>query len=263
MDSLPSFLGSKTGLFGAAVAAGAAALSAGRRAHTAISKDPAFATMAYRKYTPRRSFSKRKTTRYMPLMVRPRKSIGGCYKSMVRSTALGSGSITASTTDFLTTNMSLQQVRTADLVGVYRMYHIKKCVIRLVPRVDPANSGVANNFTALIAACCDPESATVPTAINEITASDHSYLKFVNSGNQFTYSFYPKAVISIDNGGATAAVGGYGMNPWIQLNASGIAIPHRSLKLGFQVGASTTVNIDWFFDIHFDVKGMQSAYARR
>ncbi len=128
--------------------------------------------------------------------------------------------------------------------------------MHLVPRVDPANSGVVNNYQALVAAACDPENTTTPTSIIGITAYDNSYQKFLNAADKFTYTFYPKVTNSIDISGVATAAGSYAMNPWIRLDSTGVTVPHLSLKLGFNVGASTTVAFDYYYDIHFDTRGI-------
>ena len=95
-----------------------------------------------------------------------------------------------------------------------------------------------------------------PANLPAVTAYDNSYQKWITSGDRFTYSFYPKVVNAVGNAGATAYAGSYGMNPWLQLNATGLAIPHQALKLSIQTGAATTLTYDMFFEYHFDVKGI-------
>lgn len=152
--------------------------------------------------------------------------------------------------------MALSTVQTSDLTPVYRLYRIRKVVLHLVPRVDNANSGLANNFQGMVAAACDPESTAVPAAITAITAYDNSYQKHIVSGDRFKYTFYPKVTNSVDIGGTATAAGSYAMNPWLRLDATGITVPHLSLKLGVQVTSSTTVSFDAFYEFHFDVKGI-------
>lgn len=177
-------------------------------------------------------------------------------RRVVRCTAVTGIAFAAATTGGAAVQCKLSDVVTSDLQAAYTLYRIRKVVLHLVPRVDPANSGLANNYQFMVAACCDPEDATAPTGTTAVTVFENSYQKFVQSGSKFRYTFYPKAVNAVGNAGATAYVGSYGMNPWLQLNGLGIAIPHLSLKMGFNTGSSTTVNFDYYLEYHFDVKGL-------
>lgn len=273
MDSLPSFLPSKTGLVGAAVAGLAAAYSAGRRAGSAIDRDKAFPTWTGERTTMpslkqsrvvsgrRRGYSSmyRRRLRYGY----PRKSYTGLYKRLVRSTGVFANLLIpgGAGAGFLSSTIALSAVRTIDLIGAFRFFRIRKCVVHAVPRVDTSNSGLANNFQAIIGACCDPENTTVPSTVTEVAAYDNSYQKWVQSGQSFRYTFYPKLVNSVGNSGAAAFVGGQtGLNDWIQLNGAGIAIPHNCLKMFANVGSPAPVGgltYDLYVDVHFDVKGMQ------
>lgn len=179
-------------------------------------------------------------------------------KRFVRSTALTTNTIlvSATTAAYQALNASLQNVQTSDITPVYRLYRLHKVVLHLVPRVDTANSGTVNNFNAFVAACCDNESITVPTAMTQITAYDNSYQKWVKSADHFRYTYYPKVTNTVDIGGVASASGSYATNPWLRLDATGITVPHLCLKLGVQTNASTTLNYDYYFDYHFDVRGI-------
>lgn len=267
----PAFRKFLPGLVGAGLGSALAAIRSGAEAYRQARKDSAnkFVTWSerpaprpvVRRSVPRATVMKRRLPsgrRYRRRYVRVKrgKSLGDGYaKRMVRTTGLLGTAIAAASTQYTNTNITLDLVQISDLTAAYRLFRIRKVVLHLVPRVDTANSGLANNFQCLIAAACDPESTAVPASITEITAYDNSYQKFVSSGEHFTYTFYPKAVNAVGNAGATAYVGSYGMNPWLQLNAGGASIIHQALKLGFQVGSASTISFQYFFEIHFDVKG--------
>lgn len=237
---------------------------AGRRASSAISADSSVPVtwqgerprMAYSKKAPRRSFNMRR--RYYRRRV-PRAKMPLGYRRIVRSTGLNAVSIAGSGTQFSSIyDIALSGVQTSDLLATYTQYRIRKVVMHLTPRVDPANSGVSNNFQCLVGACCDSEGPAAPAFFTNVTAYDNSYSKWVNAGEQFTYTFYPKAVNSVDINGTATAAGSYGMNPWLQMTSTGITVPHKRLLYIIQSGSAVSASglfFDFYFDIHFDVKG--------
>lgn len=245
------------GLVGAGVGAVAGALSAGNRAYRQIRADPRFVTtsrmasstfrrpyVAKRKYSARRSGIRRRGTyKYNP------------WRTIVRSSGTLSWAHAAATFSAATIDPTLNQVQTVDLVASYKQFRIKKCVVRVTPRVDTANSGLANNFVSYVTAACDPEGAAAPASLLAMTAYDNSFSKWVPSGDSFTYTFYPKVINTVDVGGAATAAGSYGQNPWLTLNAAGITVPHKRLLLTANTHVATTVNFDLVVDYHFEVKG--------
>lgn len=254
-------------LVGAGLGAVAANFAAGKQAYLQAQKDnkkkfvtwsekpkPSMKPSTYRSRRPRLSFRRRRYSR------RPGKSFSGLGKRLVRTSPIFSLSIAAATSNYSVYQPALGSatigVQTSDLTSAYRLYRIRKVVLHLVPRIDDANSGLVNNYQAYVAAACDPEDTTAATSIGQITAYDNSYQKWITSGDRFTYTFYPKVVNAVGNAGATAYVGSYGSNPWLQLNATGTQIPHQALKIGINLGSSSTVTFDAFFEYHFDVKGV-------
>ncbi len=244
----------------------------GRQAYLQAKKDAAqrFLTwserprprMSYRSYRPvSRKRAPRMRMSYRRSYRRPGKSFGdGLGRRLVRTSPIFSLTVSAGTSNYSVYNPTLGSgtigVQTSDLTSVFRLYRIRKVVLHLVPRVDDANSGLANNFQAYVAAACDPEDTSAATSIPQLTSYDNSYQKWITSGDKFTYSFYPKVVNAVGNSGATSYVGSYGFNPWLQLNAGGTSIPHQCLKIGINVGTTTTLTFDAFFEYHFDVKGI-------
>lgn len=182
------------------------------------------------------------------------------YRRVVRSSGMFPISLLATQSQFITkVNIGINGCETSDLQQVYSLYRLVKVVMRLVPRVDPANSGLSNNWQAVVAAASDPEDQATPTSITGVTAYDNSRQAFVNSGQVFKYTFYPKAANSVDINGTATAIGSYGrMNPWLRLNATGITVPHYNLIIGVTTGTATTttLNFDYILDYHFDVHGL-------
>lgn len=179
------------------------------------------------------------------------------YRRIVRSsTTLTSLAITAGTFNSVVSNIALNGCQTSDLTAAYRLYRIRKIVLHLVPRYDNGNSSLATNVQCVVAAANDPEGTTAPGSLSAVTAYDNGYQKWLKSGTGFTYTFYPKVVNSVDISGTATAAGSYAMNPWLQLNSTGITVPHRQLVLAVGCNTSSTINFDYYFDYHFDVKGM-------
>lgn len=250
------------GLVGAGLGSIAGAFVAGRKAYRQIQSDSRrsrFVTWREPNMSVPRAPVLRVGRRRFPYRrryVRHNKGmVPNNIRRIVRSSALSSQTIAAGTSTQNSTSITLNQVQTSDLTGIYRLFRLRKAVVHIVPRVDPANSGLANNYQCIIAAACDPETTAAPANFQAVTAYDNSYQKFVTSGDRFKYTFYPKVTNTVDNGGATAA-GSYAMNPWLRLDATGIQIPHLALKLCFQTSAATTINFDVFYDLHFDVRGI-------
>lgn len=249
------------GLLGAGVGAIAGSIAAGRRAYRQVQLDnrSKFPTWSERKMPLKARFvAKRRypTRRRYPSYKRRSTSQG--WRRVVRTSNITNPitSLAAASFNSVVLNPTLSYVQTSDLTSAYRLFRVRKVVLHAFPRVDAANSGLASNFTTIMAAACDPEGTSAPANIQAITAYDNGYAKCVPSGQSFKYTFYPKVVNTVDVSGTATAAGSYGMNPWLQLNATGITIPHRQLVFGIQSGANTTLSVDAFFEVHFDVKGM-------
>lgn len=272
MDFMNSFPGSWSlvrknlpSLIGAGVGAVAGSFAAGRRAYKEIQKDnqqSRLLTWSSRSKMPipsvrRVGGMRRRVVRRPYRRIRYSKGMAPLStKRLVRSTAINSLTQSASTSAYFSANISLNQVQTSDLTAIYRLFRIRKVVVHVIPRVDTANSGVASNFQAFFAAACDPESTATPTSHQQITAYDNSHQKWVTSGDRFTYTFYPKVTNTVDVSGTATAVGSYAINPFLRLDATGITVPHLSMKLGMSTSTATTLVYDWYYDIHFDVRGI-------
>lgn len=246
-------------LVGAGIGAIAGSIAAGRRAYRqqAIDARTKFDTwkgekmpvMKSRRIAGRRY---KRTTYRRP--IKPRGE--GPWKRLVRTSIVNSLNLTAASSASGAFLLQLSDVQTSDLTAAFKLFRLRKVVMHVLPRVDAANSGVSSNFQALFAVACDPESSSTPANLTEVTAYDNSYQKFLTSGDRLKYTFYPKAVNVVGNGGAAAYAGSYGMNPWLQLNATGIAIPHNALKWAVNTSASTTLVFSYYLEYHFDVKGI-------
>lgn len=245
----------KTGIIGAAAAQVYNAFRVGQRIPPTTSRT--FPTFSMKSGPSRARRVAGRRRRY----IRPRRSLKLTdYRRVVRCGGTFDSTQPANSSFFATThNFSLNDVKTDDLVAAYRLFRLRKVVVYVTPRLDPANSGLVNNFQARISAACDPEGVALGTLTGPtiISAYDNSRDSFVTSGKTFKYTFYPKCVNTVDNAGTATAAGSYAMNPWLQLNATGIQIPHRQLLLGYSMsGVTTGLAFSRYFEYHFDVKGM-------
>lgn len=277
MSSLHA-LPTKGGLLGAAIATGITAFRAGTSAYRAAVSDPKFPTdwrersvpvsgrssaTVVRPYSSEMLGAKRRWSRKPLYAVRPRRygvpgkvRGSGWAKRLVRTGNPFALATAASQTVFGSLNMNLA-CKTSDLTGIYRYFRLRKVVLHMVPRVDPANSGLANNFQCMVATCCDPEDDSNPASITDITAYDNSYQKLLHSSDSFKYTFYPKVKNSVSNGGTTVVnAGGYGTNPWLTLDSAGTSVPHFCLKYGINSVSSSTITFTCYYEYHFDVKGI-------
>lgn len=246
------------GLVGAGVSSVIGAWKAGSRARTQLAIDS-------RQRFPTRTepVSTMRMKRRLPTRrsYRPKgKAQSAGIRRMVRTTLVNTSLniISAGTTAFAANAITMAAVKTSDLITSYRAYRLVKAVVKIVPRYDPGNSGVTLQYQTQISAGCDTENATTPTSVLDVTALDNSYSKFLTDGQVFQYTFYPKVVNAVGLSGAAAYVGSYGTNPWINLDSTGITIPHNCLKLAACSGAAAGVSgiiFDQYIDYHFDVKG--------
>lgn len=246
----------RAGLGLGAIAAGAAydAFVGGNRAHSAIAADrglPMASTFRSSRRVPSR-FKARRTRRSFNI---PRRRFSS-YRSLVRSTtsvpalAVPVGGFAATTYD-----CNLSNVYTTDLIAMYRQFRIRKVVAVITPRVSPANSGIANNFaTGLIAGCNPDGQAAAPATFNEVCQFPWRSKHVTGADDKLIFTFYPKA-LNVINGAAGAAVsaGGYASNPWITLNATGIAVPHKQLLIAGQ-NAGVALSFDMILHYYFDVR---------
>lgn len=213
-------------------------------------KEPA--SMPRTSYRPR--YASRK--RYVRRSRVTRRTRPDMIKTLVRTTPLATYNTLATGLLGVSPSFTLGQVNTTDIVAAYRLFRLVKIRLHLVPRVDPGNSGLVNNCQAMIAAACDPEGASAPTSISQVTSYDNSYQKLVTAADRFTYTFYPKVVNVVDNAGATSAASSYATNPWLLLSTAGLVIPHRQLLLYIQQGNAVALSYDHYFEYTFQVKGL-------
>lgn len=209
-------------------------------------------------FKPMRRSTRRPTYRRRPFN-RRRGMTTVSQKRLVRTSAVKSFSVTAGQTVFGGFSAILNDVQLSDIQTMWRLYRLRKVVMTLTPRIDPANSGVTNNYQFYVAACCDPENTTAPLNIQAITAYDNSYSKFINSGNKFQYTFYPKVTNTVDSAGTALAAGSYSVNPWLRLDVPGSAVPHLHLKYGVateSTSTATSIAFNYVLEYHFDVRGI-------
>jgi hypothetical protein len=146
MDSIPSSSAwtvlkrSLPGALGAAAASAAYNFALGARARSSIDTSRSFPTWSskmpsYRK----RSRTRRAPRRSMP-MVRYRSPMTN-YINGRRTTPIYSLTIPSGTySNFSTSVIRLNLVKTTDLIAAYDMYKIRKVQAVFVPTLDPANS---------------------------------------------------------------------------------------------------------------------------
>lgn len=190
-----------------------------------------------------------------------KRGMSSLYKSFVRMSGPTTVTAAALPAAFVKSNVTLNMVQTSDLTAVYRLYRIKKVVLHACPQIDSGQpiQPSTNTQNVMASFACDPEgySGAASSLTNQIvTAYDNSYSKIIASGGKYRYTFYPKVVNTVDNAGVATAVGSYATNPWLQLNASGITIPHQQLIGLFQAGSNNSQSYQYYFEIHFDVRGV-------
>lgn len=226
---------------------------------TRFDRRPSFPT-----FTMKRSYSRPssrrapKRSRSMVLYKAPRFNSG--YRYIKRTTALSNASIPAAGF-FLggSNSIKLNQVLTADVVGAYDLYRIRKVQVMFVPAVDLGNSGVANNSQIKIDCACDPTNTAVPATALTVTAYENHRTGYMLSGKPFAYTFYPKVANTVDNAGVATAAGSYAVNPWLQLTTAGIDIPHRQLlfTMATSIAPTSALIVNVYFVIHFEVKNQR------
>jgi len=151
------------------------------------------------------------------------------------------------TTVFAAYNPALSAVFNTDLQAAWDLFRIRKVQVIVTPLFDPGNSGIVNNDQLAMYAACDPSTNVSVISIPQIGAYQNHKARVLVAGKEFVYTFYPKAVNSVFDGTTTQPAGSYGMNPWLQCNATGVTIPHQSLQLGCQTNkAPSTANTEGF-----------------
>lgn len=191
-----------------------------------------------------------------------RRSGRSSFQNLTRSTGVFTTfSIPAAgLTAFKGDNIQLGYVKTSDLITAFDVYRIKKVDLVITQRVDPASSGITNNNVVQVMAACDPVTSAAPTAALDVGAFDNHKVTFLTSGKSWVYSFYPKAVNTVDNAGVTSATGSYSTNPWIQLTVNGCVIPHNSCLMAAQCSApapTAGLVMQYYYRIHFQVKNIR------
>lgn len=148
---------------------------------------------------------------------------------------------------------------TSDLTSLFREYKLVKCVVKVNVRNDPGNSAYTGNSLLQIAAANDTEAPGAPTAFQQVTSYNNHKMGTLTADRIFYYSFRPKAVQAIGNSGATAYVGTFSANPWIQCSATGVGIPHNALEMYIgctNTAYTTIVAAEYILEYHFVVRGI-------
>lgn len=159
-----------------------------------------------------------------------------------------------------TAGITLSQVVTSDLQAVFERYRIISATAVFTKQFDPGNSSAAagTNTQLTICCACDWEgNATNPTALSDVGSFANAKIGTLTAGRSFSYTFYPRAVNTIDNGGTATAVGTYASNPWILCNSQGVVIPHQRLRVAIDSTSGTDASIvDVYYVIRFAVSGI-------
>lgn len=254
---IPSKFSLRAGLLGLGATALSTAIKLGRRSYAQASRDPPFAnsvTMAPSKRPASRPNYRRKRSYVRTTVPRPIRS----WRSMRRANASAQVMTGTAISNGYRLSPQLAFIPNSDLLGAYRQYRIRKVVFRMTPRVDPASAGLVNNFQFQVSAANFVEGgAAIPTSVNDIMIYDNYYTKYVNSGEDFVYTFYPKVTNSVQGPTVPIASGSYATNPWLKMDATGITVPHEQLLVYVQTGLSpspTVISWDGFIEIFFDVK---------
>lgn len=146
---------------------------------------------------------------------------------------------------------------TSDLEAVFNEYKLVKCVVRWTLRKDPSSANSAGYQVYQIALANDPEGIT-PSAFNQTTAYANHRRGYLQSGQDFKYTFVPKATGAVGISGTATAVTTFRQNPWIYLNATGITVPHSQMNYSIMSTDTTaaTIQAEYCIDYHFMVKGI-------
>lgn len=130
----------------------------------------------------------------------------------------------------------LSWAQTSDLTAMYDQYKLVKVRIRLIPRYDPAQSGVTNNSDVWVAMACDPTGQVTAPTWAQVAAFSNAKVAPLVAGREFSYTFKPKATNSL-------SAGNYAVNEsdWIILSAGGINVPHNNLIYDIKSGNSSAV----------------------
>lgn len=147
---------------------------------------------------------------------------------------------------------------TADLQSLFEKYRILKVTTVFTPRLDPGNSGLANNSQLTICCACDEEgTTTAPVLMSDPGSFANHKIGTLVAGKSFYYTYTPKVINSVNISGAATAVGAYGRNPWLLCNSQGVTVPHQRLRYFIYTPNTTiTPSVDWYHIIHFQVAGI-------
>jgi hypothetical protein len=180
----------------------------------------------------------------------PRRTRSNQSITMTRVTAPASFALTAGESSG-SSDITLSSVQTSDLIAMYDQFKINWVDFEVIPRFDPAQSGVTNNTNLFIAAACDPiGQLTTPTFV-QVTAFANAKVGVLMAGKNFRYRFRPKPVNALAAGNVAV-----NQSDWLFLSTPGIAVAHLRLLYDAKSGLTTDTNsYDYVFHINFSVKG--------
>lgn len=147
-------------------------------------------------------------------------------------------------------DVALSGVQTSDLIAMYDQYKINYVDLHIMPRFDPAQSGVTNNAQCFGAFACDPTGqVTTPTWI-QVTAFANAKVAPLVAGRSVRYRFRPRVINTLSGGN-------YSVNTsdWLVCSAAGVALPHLRLLANITSTLTTDTNgFDYVLSINFTVK---------
>jgi len=150
-----------------------------------------------------------------------------------------------------TFDFSLNQILTSDLIGMFDQYRLNWVEIELIPRFDPAQSGVTNNTDVWVTSACDPTGQITGTPSFQVVSSfENSKVAALVAGKSFRYRMSPKATNAL-------AAGNFAVNQsdWLILSSTGTAVSHLRWLYNIRTPLTTsTQSYDFVIKYNFSVK---------
>lgn len=146
----------------------------------------------------------------------------------------------------------LSWVQTTDLTGMYDQYKLDSIRIRLIPRFDPAQSGVTNNTCVWVAMASDPTGQVTAPTFSQTVAFQNAKVGPLVAGKEFVYTFRPRPINAL-------AAGSFAVNEtdWLILSAGGINVAHNNLLINVKsMNTSAVTSYDYILEYHIRVRGL-------
>lgn len=145
--------------------------------------------------------------------------------------------------------ITLNQVQTTDLIGMYDEFKINWVKFRVQPRVDPGQSGITNNTQNWVAAACDVTGQISSPNFTTVTALDNHKVSQLTQ-REFIYTFTPRAINALQAGNLAI-----NRNDWLILSTAGAAVAHQSLLYNIKsLNTSAVLAFDYLLEINFSAR---------